>query len=305
MNQNPWGRTLYVNANSTRGGDTGRSGLDPGNPLATIVQAVANARAGDQIVVRGPHTETIDSAAKLDVNLADLSIIGLGFGHRRPMIRVNTTTAAYVKVSAAGCYMENLRFDGGLDAITKLLEVAADDFVGINLEVSQTTGQPVTAILLTDADRSKILGLKAIQDGAGATRCIDLVGGDDIEIADCSIRGNYSGGNISNSATALTHLAIHHNDLKNEHANERTTGVASPRTRRRRGSPRPTASGTKTTGSTLTVKPASSSARRPRKQPGRPGIWSCWSCKLRRWAGWTTRTVLATRARETFRSSAS
>jgi hypothetical protein len=220
MNQNPWGRTLYVNANSTRGGDTGRSGLDPGNPLATIVQAVANARAGDQIVVRGPHTETIDSAAKLDVNLADLSIIGLGFGHRRPMIRVNTTTAAYVKVSAAGCYMENLRFDGGLDAITKLLEVAADDFVGINLEVSQTTGQPVTAILLTDADRSKILGLKAIQDGAGATRCIDLVGGDDIEIADCSIRGNYSGGNISNSATALTHLAIHHNDLKNEHAND-------------------------------------------------------------------------------------
>jgi hypothetical protein len=219
INPDPWGRTLFVDSTHTRASNA-RSGQDPAHPLATLVNAVSKARAHDQIIVGTGHEETVIAVDGLDISVDDLTIIGMGEGNRRPKIEVGTAIAGNVLISGDGVHMSNIWIDGALDAITKLCEVTGDDCVLDDWLLTQTTGQPVTGILLTTADRCKIIGLEAIQDGAGATRCIDLVGGDRVEIAHCLIRGNFSGGDISNSATALTHLNMHHNSLENVHAND-------------------------------------------------------------------------------------
>jgi len=217
LNPNPWGRTLFVDSSHSRASNS-RSGQDPAHPLSTLVNAVSKARADDQIIVGSGHTETVSTSEGLDVSVNDLHIIGLGQGQRRPKIQIGTLAAANMKISGSGVRMENFWLDGNLDAITKLCEVTGHDCILDDWFITQTTGQPVTALLLTTADRCKVLGLEADMDGAGATRCIDLVGGEWIEIAYCQIDGDFSGANITNSATAFAHANIHHNWLMNENA---------------------------------------------------------------------------------------
>lgn len=213
----PWGRTLYVRSTHIRASDNG-SGLDPTAPLATLVQAMTNAVAGDQVIVGAGHVETIVSAAQLDVTLDNITILGQGRGSQRPKITVTTIVGAFARVSGDGVVLSNVVLDGGFDAITKLFHVTGDDFVGVDLAVTQSTGQPVNAILLTAADRGKILGLEAEQAGAGATSCIDCVGGNEIEIAGCRIRGDYGAACVENSATAMVAVDIHDNRLDNVNA---------------------------------------------------------------------------------------
>lgn len=213
----PWGRTLYVRSTHIRASDSG-SGLDPSAPLATLAQAMTNAVAGDQVIVGAGHVETIVSAAQLDVTLDNISVLGLGKGSQRPKITVTTIVGAFARVSGDGVLMSNLVLDGGFDAITKLLHVTGDDFHGVELAVTQSTGQPVNAILLTTADRAKIIGLEAEQNAAGATSCIDCVGGNEIEIAGCRIRGDYSASCVENSATAMVAADIGRNKLDNLNA---------------------------------------------------------------------------------------
>ncbi len=213
----PWGRRFFVSSTHTRASDLG-TGLDAAQPLATLVQAVANALAGDEILVQEGHVEVVNTSEELDFSLDNMKVIGFGQGDQRPKITVNGVIGANVLVSGDGVHLHNIRLDGGLDLITALMEVTGDDFLGTDLGVSQSTGQPVTAILLTTADRARILNLDAVQAGAGATSCIAIVGGNDIEITGCRITGDYGAANISNTGTLMLRTAIHHNFLDNHNA---------------------------------------------------------------------------------------
>lgn len=103
-------------------------GVDPDGVsrfFTTISAALAacTANAGDVILVLPGYTET--RTAALDVNVAGVSIIGMGKGSNRPTITGNFAGDA-VTISAANCLIENFAFAAPLtDAQTSAINVDA------------------------------------------------------------------------------------------------------------------------------------------------------------------------------------
>lgn len=115
------GSIFFVDDSGT---DAAGNGRNPDSPVATIDYAISlcTAGAGDVIYVMPGHAESV--AASITVDVAGVSIIGLGHGHSRPTI---TTTAATdcITVTAADCRIENLIFAApGIDAVTADINVA-------------------------------------------------------------------------------------------------------------------------------------------------------------------------------------
>ncbi len=93
--------------------------------FTTIAAAVAvcTASQGDTIYVLEGHTETVTAA--IDLNVAGISVIGLGNGPLRPTITGNGTIDA-VTISAANVTFENFAFAApGTDEQTAMINVGA------------------------------------------------------------------------------------------------------------------------------------------------------------------------------------
>jgi len=78
-------------------------------PYATISYAISQCipGRGDQILVRPGYTLTLNDAVTLQLNVAGVSIKGLGVGNDRPTITY-ANTAANIPVSANDCLIENI-----------------------------------------------------------------------------------------------------------------------------------------------------------------------------------------------------
>jgi hypothetical protein len=216
----PWQNVLYVQSVHTRSVDLNNSGTSADAPLKTIARAVALAAAGDVIIVGPGHAEVITTAAGLDINKADLTIIGMGHSSKRPTISIGGAIGAYLSISGARVRMYNMLIFSALDAITKLVEIsgAGVELIDCRLEDSASF-QSVTGIVITVGGfRVKIRGLIAKQLTAGATSCINITGAAiEVGIHDCMLIGNYSGAVIKVDAAALD-LAIGNNRLDNSNA---------------------------------------------------------------------------------------
>ncbi len=223
-----WSKTLWVDSSHTQASDVRNSGRDPDHPFKTIVKAIANGSAGDTIIVGSGHTETVSTAAQMAFSKADMQVIGMGYGNRRPTITLDTIIGVTITVSGAGVRLENLRIVSGFDAITALMTVTGADCQFVNLEIlDSATYQSVLGIALSAAaDRYLIDGLKAIQLTAGATACIQDAGTNDGVIQNCDIRGDYTPGAISQITAALTNLTLHRCYIRNDHADDTCVAFA-------------------------------------------------------------------------------
>lgn len=86
----------------------------------TIDAAVGytTASRGDVILVAPGHTETLSSATALNLDVAGVTVLGLGEGDLRPQITLDTAASATVAVSAANNVVENLIFIAGFADIS-------------------------------------------------------------------------------------------------------------------------------------------------------------------------------------------
>jgi len=89
---------------------------------ATIDAAVgyATANRGDVIYVAPGHTETISSATALALDVAGVSIVGLGTGSLRPTITLDTAATSTIAVSADNVTVENIIFSANYADIASL-----------------------------------------------------------------------------------------------------------------------------------------------------------------------------------------
>jgi len=95
---------------SSTGSDTAL-GTKKSAPLATIDTAIGkcSANKGDVIIVFAGHSETLTSSITVDV--AGVSIIGLGTGNTRPSLTANFSSAGNtINITAADVRIKNLRF---------------------------------------------------------------------------------------------------------------------------------------------------------------------------------------------------
>lgn len=193
-------------------GSSVNPGDRPDKPMATIDQAVGKCTAnkGDVIFVLPNHTETVSAAAGLDLDVAGITLIGLGSGANRPQINFTTAVGADMDVDAADIMMINFDFTGGIDALTGPIDVNSSYFSMLGCLTRDVTGQ-ATDFIVTDANADNLLISDWKHIGAavvGADTAISIVGGDDIVIENFDIYGNFAVSAIENVTTAAVRAKI-------------------------------------------------------------------------------------------------
>ena len=211
------GKMFFVDSN-TGVDDVGTNGSIV-TPFATIDYAVGQCTAsnGDVIYVFPGHTETIDAAADLDLDVAGITVIGLGSGNTRPQINFTTATTADMDVDAANITMINFRFTGGFDNLGGPIDINAAQFSLHNSIYQDVTGQAAD-VIVADANADNLLisslvpgqyGWKHLgAAGAGGQSAIQIVGAANPIIQDFWISGNFAAGGIENVTTAMTDYTI-------------------------------------------------------------------------------------------------
>jgi hypothetical protein len=112
----PDNSVLWVDANSTKHGYGTYK-----DPFATIDDAIGKASAGDTILIAAGHTENLSSATIFQVDVNNLTIIGLGVGARKPTFSA-TALAGCVNIDNQNCHISNIRLvcnvtDGATNAV--------------------------------------------------------------------------------------------------------------------------------------------------------------------------------------------
>lgn len=191
---------------------TPAAGRDPATPFATLDYAIGQCTASnnDVIFLMPGHVETIIAAAGVAVDVAGISIIGMGRGSLRPKMNFTTAVGASFKITAANIFVQNVLFTGGIDALTNPVDIQAADVTLVDIETRDVTGQATDFIVTTAAaDRLYITNWTHTgATAAGADTAISIVGGDGIVIEDFTIFGNFAVAAMENVTTACTNLTI-------------------------------------------------------------------------------------------------
>ncbi len=104
------GNVFFVDSGATGAAD-GNAGTSPTKPCATIDGAVnkCTANNGDQIIVMPGHIQNETGSGFLAMDVAGVSVFGLGQGDSRPQL-IYDNAAASVIVSASNCRISNIIF---------------------------------------------------------------------------------------------------------------------------------------------------------------------------------------------------
>ncbi len=115
-------------------GSSDNNGRDPDRPMATIDQAINKATATsssyaaeDWVIALPGHTETISAASGFDLDVAGVTVLGLGRGALRPTLTYSVATSTGA-VGANGT------------ALVNLLHVASIDSLAVMIDIDATTG---------------------------------------------------------------------------------------------------------------------------------------------------------------------
>lgn len=194
-------------------------------PTIKLALAGCLANRGDAILVMPGHTEAIGDATSLAINVAGVSIIGLGSGNLRPVITLGTGITANIPITGANTQLCNMIIDGtGFDTITSMITVTAPGVRIRNNKIITANATNQAAIVLT----TSALAVDFMLDGnvivgttdAGTTNALQLVGGDNMQITNNTIIGAYttSLGPINQITTAGVNMLIANNTLVNSTA---------------------------------------------------------------------------------------
>ena len=219
------GQVFWVDSTSAVvKGSVGSSNGNPGTyqkPFATLDFAIGQcvASRGDVIYLKPGHTETIGAAAAVDLDVAGVTVIGLGTGTLQPRLDF-TATAGTVEVNADNISIVNVNFHANVPAVViglSVLTLATDLLVmGCNFDVETTTTDEFVISVNVGVGCDRIIIEENIIDMGlgGAARGIAFVGATaGATIRDNRIVGDYSVANIGGDTTLSTEVYIEDNML--------------------------------------------------------------------------------------------
>lgn len=198
------GKVFYVDSTHAAKSDSVGSGVSPDNPFATLDYAIGQCTAnkGDVILLAAAHAENVATAAAIAVDVAGISIIGMGQGANRPTFTF-TGTAGTIAISAASVLISNIRVTSGIDEVVKMFHVTAAYVTLDRVDHFETaTFQTIQFLLTTNAaDFLTIRNCRHYQmtAAAAAQSWIQLVGIDGGIIEDNTFRLT-----LSNNAASFT-----------------------------------------------------------------------------------------------------
>jgi hypothetical protein len=180
------GSRFYVHSGT--GGSGAGCGYTPSAPLTTLAAAVAlcTANKGDIIYLMPGHAESI-GAAGININVAGISIIGLGTGASRPTFTWHTTDAV-LTISAASVLLHNFITTVDIDEVVSMILVTGAAVVIDKVDhIDAGATQAIQWLLTTNAaDYLTIRNCFHVQNTAAASaqKWIQLVGPDYARIID-------------------------------------------------------------------------------------------------------------------------
>ena len=183
-------------------------------PLA-VAACVAN--RGDTILVAPNHTETITTAGGSTINVAGVTIVGLGSGTLTPTITFTTAVAASFNITATGISISNINFTCGINSQTAMVNVTATDvkFTNCIFTTNTATVGAVLGILSgATSDRLSVNNCRfvgpAINAGTTTTAQIQYESAVDVVIQNSYFTGKMTQ-SILNTATVLRGLIFNNN----------------------------------------------------------------------------------------------
>ncbi len=177
------GNRFYVDSGAAGASDAVGAGKSPDVPFATIDYAVGQCTAnnGDIIYVMPGHAETVSAAAGLDLDVAGITIKGIGSGASQPTVTLDTADTADIDIDAANVTVENLHLIANFADIAVIFDVNADDFTLRNCRFTQAGDDLNALVCVQDAaaggsDRITIEGCHAIMYDAANTHFVNFAG---------------------------------------------------------------------------------------------------------------------------------
>lgn len=223
------GNVFFVDSNASGAAD-GNAGTSPEKPCATIDGAIGKCTAsnGDVIIVMPGHTESLTTAAQISLDVAGVSIIGLGQGHNRPTL-VYDGASGSVSVTASNTRISNIVFETSIASVTNgviltgaIENVEIDncewdfDATGVEFVVMLQVGNDTTA---NAADRVTIRDcFFRAENTSGCSSAIVIDDCNYITILRNIFTGNFSSNTIDGAANGSNseQYVIAHNIIYNQ-----------------------------------------------------------------------------------------
>jgi len=236
----PWwwvkGQVYHVDNGHTNTSDN-NTGKSPDRPMATINAAMAKTTAGngDVVVLAEGHAETISSAAlSPDMDVAGVTVIGLGVGASRPTFTFTHVDAEY-NFSAASCRVYNVLLANNIDNQKIVVDINAADDLLIGCELREGSakqflvGVDLTGSGANAVDRSGVIGCKIFQSASGGNAGIELGEvASFVVLRDNIVQGDWADAGIHNPAgKVLTDLQLIDNIVSNVNAGNHAIEIAS------------------------------------------------------------------------------
>ena len=177
-----------------------------------LAMAQCVASRGDVLLVMPGHTETLSSATAMLLNIAGVTILGLGSGSLRPTFTLDTAATTKIPVSAANITIRNCIFVANFaDIATCFLLTTAPEFAVDKCEFRDTTSilnflAIITTTVAVVADGLVFTNNKvALLGTTAATTPIKVLGTQDR----ITINDNYFvEAALSNTSAVLAHAAL-------------------------------------------------------------------------------------------------
>lgn len=156
------GKVFFVGNNATAvegektAADTNLNGKGGSflQPFASIDYAIGQcvANRGDIIYVRSGHAVSVVAAGGIALDVAGVSIIGLGAGENRPTVSFATSANASITISAANCRISNLLFKCNIASQNHMIDLTATDCTIDNCAFREGSATGLTFITADTAD---------------------------------------------------------------------------------------------------------------------------------------------------------
>ena len=219
------GDVRFVDENADSSVDDPGQGLNPGRTFNTLDYAVGKMTAskGDYLLVQPAHTENIASASAVDVDVAGLSIIGIGNAGLRPKYTFTATTST-LEIGAANVRVSNLELYGNINDLAVMVDVNYGGFQMDNCKLHSCNAKECINFIniATTMDDFIFRDLEVYQpsdpvatDGGANTGAIYCVDTENILIEHCRFFGYFETAIVHNLTTKVQRLNINHTELTN------------------------------------------------------------------------------------------
>jgi hypothetical protein len=196
------GDIKFVDSNHANASDTTRAGSKT-EPFATLDYGIGQLTAdqGDFLILMPNHAETVTGVAGIALDVAGISVIGLGRGAQRPRILMDGGTTVTAVISAADVTVSNIEFASGHSDIVTCFGVTA---TGARLDNLHFTNNAANENWLTCIKATGTTDGEA--DGLEVTNCrwgqLDVGSLEFIELNADVTNGRFNDNYVVNEGTA-------------------------------------------------------------------------------------------------------